>query len=494
MDELPHRVSRMSVQSRAAARSSVTAAAVRVDRTVVKGIGIEPARELSPAVQRLLERAEEAPPRPLTRRQRTIEWIVAGAFIAVALEMALLLDADRQLSLPVATALVCAYALASRIRFSDGTGYTVPTQLVFVPMLFLLPTPTVPLFVALGTLVGNLPDYFARRTHLDRMVLSIGDSWYAVAPALLLTLTGAQTFAAGDWSIYLLALALQFAGDFVASVAREWIDMGVSPQVQPRLLAWVYLVDALLAPIGLLAALATDELPYAFLLVLPLAVLLSIFSRERAARLRQALELSRAYHGTALLLSDLIETDHEYTGSHSRSVVALSLEVADELKLDSRERRNVELGALLHDVGKIAIPNEIINKPGPLSPEEWVVIKTHTVEGQRMLDRVGGMLREVGLVVRASHERWDGTGYPDGLAGEEIPIASSVVSCCDAFNAMTTTRSYRAAMSTEAATDELRANSGAQFNPAVVDALIAVVARAEPERAPAGERLTSAAA
>jgi putative nucleotidyltransferase with HDIG domain len=458
----------------------------------VKGIGIEPGRELSPAVQRLLEQAQEAPPKPLSGRQRLIEWLSAIVFAGVALEMTLLLDADRGFDAPVAVALVCAYALASRIRFSDGAGYTVPTQLVFVPMLFLLPTPAVPLFVAAGTLIGNLPEYLTGRTHLDRAVLSLGDSWYAVAPALFLTLANAQTFSTSDWPLYLAALGLQFAGDFVGAVARDWIAMGVSPQIQPRLLAWVYLVDSMLAPIGLLAALATNELPYAFLLVLPLAALLAIFSRERSARLQQALELSRAYHGTALLLSDIIETDHEYTGSHTRSVVVLSLDVADELGLDARERRNVELGALLHDVGKIAIPKQIINKPGPLSPEEWVVIKTHTVEGQRMLDRVGGMLREVGLVVRASHERWDGSGYPDGLVGEEIPIAACVVSCCDAFNAMTTTRSYRTAMTTGEALAELRANSGTQFNPDVVGALVRVATRAEPESAPHTPTLAAA--
>jgi putative nucleotidyltransferase with HDIG domain len=484
----------MSVQVRGASRSRVRTTASVVDTSSVKGVGIEPARELSPAVQRLLERADEAPPKPLTPRQRLIEWLAAVVFLAVAVEMALLLDADRALDAPVAVALVCTYALASRIRFSDGAGYTVPTELVFVPMLFLLPTPAVPLFVAAGTLIGNLPDYLTRKTHLDRAVLSLGDSWYSVPPALLLTLAGAQTFSPGDWPIYVAALGVQFAGDFVAAVLRDWIAMGVSPQVQPRLLAWVYFVDLMLAPIGLLAALATDALDYAFLLVLPLAALLAIFSRERSARLGQAIELSRAYHGTALLLSDLIGADHEYTGNHTRSVVSLSLEVADELGLDSRERRNAELGALLHDVGKIAIPNEIINKPGPLSPEEWVVIKTHTVEGQRMLDRVGGMLREIGLVVRASHERWDGSGYPDGLAAGEIPIAACVVSCCDAFNAMTTTRSYRSAMTIDDAIVELRSNAATQFSPAVVDALVRVLERTRSTSGPDAGKVASAAA
>ena len=107
--------------------------------------------------------------------------------------------------------------------------------------------------------------------------------------------------------------------------------------------------------------------------------------------------------------------------------------------------------------------------------DEWVVIKTHTIEGQRMLDRVGGLLSQVGRIVRSSHEKWDGTGYPDGLMGNDIPVESAIVSCCDAFNAMTTDRSYRAAMSLDEAIRELRRNAGSQFSPAVVDALIGIL-------------------
>jgi HD-GYP domain-containing protein (c-di-GMP phosphodiesterase class II) len=158
----------------------------------------------------------------------------------------------------------------------------------------------------------------------------------------------------------------------------------------------------------------------------------------------------------------------------------LALTVAQDLGMDSIEQRNVEFGALLHDVGKIAIPNEIINKPGPLDDEEWLVIKTHTVEGQRMLDQVGGVMQEIGQIVRSSHERWDGGGYPDGLAGEAIPRAARVVACCDAFNAMTTDRSYRRAMSNDEAIVELKVNAGTQFDPEVVQALIRVVDRDSP--------------
>src|SRR4029077_21258168 len=127
-------------------------------------------------------------------------------------------------------------------------------------------------------------------------------------------------------------------------------------------------------------------------------------------------------------------------------------------------------------VGKIKIPSEIINKPGPLDDDERAVINTHTLEGERMLTKVGGTLGNVRHLVRSCHEDWDGTGYPDGLAGEEIPLAARIVRCCDAFSAMTTDRPYRAARSVGEALDELRRCSGTDFDPRVVDALAAAVA------------------
>ena len=175
------------------------------------------------------------------------------------------------------------------------------------------------------------------------------------------------------------------------------------------------------------------------------------------------------------MLGDVVEADDSYTGEHCKGVVLLALEVASELGLDAEQRRNVEFAALLHDVGKIAVPKEIVNKPGKLDEREWAIIRTHTLEGQRMLERVGGFMREVGEIVRSSHERWDGGGYPDGLRGEEIPLEARIVSCCDAFNAMTTTRSYRAAMPVAAALAELNDNAGTQFDRRVVQALVRVI-------------------
>jgi putative nucleotidyltransferase with HDIG domain len=200
-----------------------------------------------------------------------------------------------------------------------------------------------------------------------------------------------------------------------------------------------------------------------------------VFAREREARLQGLFELNQAYHGTALLLGDVVEADDSYTGTHSRGVVSLAMDVGAALGLDAAQRRNLEFAALLHDVGKVAIPKAIINKPGKLDPAEWTVIKTHTLEGQRMLDRVGGFMRSVGLIVRSHHEQWDGGGYPDGLAGEAIPLEARIIACCDAWSAMTTTRSYREAMPVTAAAAEIRRCTGTQFDPRVADALLAIV-------------------
>jgi biotin-[acetyl-CoA-carboxylase] ligase BirA-like protein len=162
-----------------------------------------------------------------------------------------------------------------------------------------------------------------------------------------------------------------------------------------------------------------------------------------------------------------MESDFEsaYTGLHSRDVVQLSVAVAEELGLSERQVRDAEFVALLHDVGKIRIPSEIINKPGKLTDAEWALMTTHTIEGQKMLDQVGGLLGDVGRVVRSCHERWDGKGYPDGLAGAQIPVVARIVMCCDAFSAMTTDRSYRKALTLDAACAELPGECGQPVRP-----------------------------
>jgi HD-GYP domain-containing protein (c-di-GMP phosphodiesterase class II) len=409
-------------------------------------------------------------------RERAVEQAMAVAFLVVAVSMALSLGSPRELALGPLAVLVVAYVVACRAKFDIADGYTVPTQLVLVPMLFLLPTPVVPLVVSLSWLLGRLLDYASGRTSVHRAFHVFGDCWHAVGPALVIAVAGAQVFAWDSWPVYLLALGAQFAFDFAAATARAWLIDGTPPAAVLPMIAPVYGLDAALAPVGLLAAAAAVAVsPAVCLLVIPLAGVLAILSRERQTRVDQALALSEAYQGTALLLGDVVEADDAYTGSHSRGVVELSLAVSDRLGLGFEQRRNVEFAALLHDVGKIAVPNEIINKEGPLDEAEWEVMKQHTIEGERMLKRIGGVLAEVGRIVRASHEDYDGSGYPDGLAGEEIPIEARIVTCCDAFSAMTTTRSYRKAMDTGAAVAELTRCAGTQFDPEVVAVLVDLV-------------------
>lgn len=428
-------------------------------------------------VEQLFERGRARDMVPARGRERTVEMVAALIFLAVAVAMAGLLSSPRSLDIPTLAVLVVAYGIACRAKFDFADGYTVPTELVLVPMLFLLPTPLVPLVVSVSWGLGRVFDYARGETSVRRSFQVFADCWHAVGPSLVLVIAGAQVFAWSDWRIYLLALMAQFVFDFLTGATRVRLIDGTPVHVQLHLIAPVYALDAALAPIGLLAAFAALETSVATcLLVLPLAAVLAILSHERQMRIEQALELSHAYQGTAILLGDVVEADDAYTGSHSRAVVQLSLAVAEEFNLDARQRRNVEFAALLHDVGKIAVPKDIINKPGPLDDEEWEIMRRHTIEGEKMLQQVGGVLAEVGSIVRSSHEAFDGGGYPDGRAGAEIPVEARIVSCCDAFSAMTTDRSYREAMSHEAAVAELRDCSGSQFDPGVVNALLRVLA------------------
>lgn len=433
---------------------------------------------LDPRAQRVIEEQRARRINRLASRERWSLLASAGSFLAVATALAVFLPTVRDPGAIAIVLLIAVYALAFRLDFEVGTGSAVPTQLVLVPMLFVLPTGIVPLAVAAGVIVASLSEYIRGGLHLERVFMRLVNCWHAVGPALVLGLAGESTPSLGDWPLYLGALGAQFALDYGSAAIREWTALGVAPKVQLRAMAWVYMIDGGLATIGLAVAFASVESPYGVLLAVPLVGLLSVFARERRVRIDHELELRDAYRGTAFLLGDVVGADDGYTGEHSRDVVALTLSVVDELGLDEQARRDAEFVALLHDIGKLRVPNEIINKAGPLNDEEWELVRQHTVEGERLLHRVGGLLGQIGRIVRSCHERYDGTGYPDGLAGEQIPPIARIVYCCDAYNAMTSDRAYRAAMLRPEAVAELRAGSGTQFDPDVVGALVAVVERA----------------
>jgi diguanylate cyclase (GGDEF)-like protein/putative nucleotidyltransferase with HDIG domain len=189
-------------------------------------------------------------------------------------------------------------------------------------------------------------------------------------------------------------------------------------------------------------------------------------------RTRLATELEGTFMTTLAALSDALEHKDAYTAAHAREVEDLSERVGARLGLSGGELRTVRYAALLHDIGKIAIPSEILNKPSKLTDEEFELIKQHTVIGARMLERIP-FFANVHPLVRSAHERWDGRGYPDGLPASEIPLGARIICACDAFHAMTSDRPYRAAMPATEAIAELNREAGRQFDPAVVDALAA---------------------
>ena len=429
-----------------------------------------------PLSERLLAEARERETRVLSRAERITYWSSSAAFVAAALALLLVAPAEGLPETWVVGLLVLSYAVASRLEFEVGSTIAIATQLIVVEMVFVLPPSQLPIWIAVGGLLGQLPEYALRVVPVERMLVVVGSSWFAFGPALVFTVFPADASLNGRTvSILALALAAQFGIDIVSSTLRERAALRVPPRQVLSQFPLAFAIDLTLAPLGLLAALAALHDQLALLLPLPLLFMVGLSTRERQRRLDQALELSGAYRGTAFLLGDVVEAEDAYTGAHSRDVLQLVLAVCDELEVDARSRLDAEFAALLHDVGKLSIPAEILNKPGPLSPEERAIVNTHTIAGQRLLQRVGGRLAEVGRIVRSCHEHWDGNGYPDRLAGREIPLVARIVGCCDAFSAMTTDRSYRRALSIRAALEELEACAGSQFDPDVVRVLTELI-------------------
>ena len=221
------------------------------------------------------------------------------------------------------------------------------------------------------------------------------------------------------------------------------------------------------------------------LVVLAVATMLCAYI---PARVRRALlneyetrrrQQEESYVATIGALAAALDAKDRYTEAHSRETAELAVNVGKRLGLQGEQLRLLEYGALLHDIGKIGIPGYILQKPGPLTPEEFAIMREHPVIGERILASVP-FLAPLGPIVRAEHERWNGTGYPDGLKGEEIPIEARIIHTCDAFHAMASDRSYRKALPSDEIVAELRKEAGHQFDPRVVDVMLELIEHEPP--------------
>jgi HD-GYP domain-containing protein (c-di-GMP phosphodiesterase class II)/putative methionine-R-sulfoxide reductase with GAF domain len=235
-------------------------------------------------------------------------------------------------------------------------------------------------------------------------------------------------------------------------------DMGVARVVVAPLRLEGNRVAALTAVIG---ERQLDDRQFALLAGLAHQAKLAIESAEHYE------SLERTFVSTVAALANALEANDEYTSSHARWITDMSLLVGRELGLDRDQMKRLEFAALFHDIGKIGIPSEILQKAGPLTNEEFAIVKEHPELGEKILEPIE-RLADVRPIVRACHERWDGLGYPDGKSGGDIPIEARIVLVCDAFHAMTTDRPYRTHMSSDHAVAELQRASGSQFDPDVV--------------------------
>jgi HD-GYP domain-containing protein (c-di-GMP phosphodiesterase class II) len=198
-------------------------------------------------------------------------------------------------------------------------------------------------------------------------------------------------------------------------------------------------------------------------------------------RARLVADLEGAFTTALAALTSTVEAKDDYTACHGEDVALLAERVALRLSLPSTQARDVRYAAMLHDLGKVAVPSEILLKPGPLTDEEWVTMRGHAAIGGELVARIEAFAH-LAPAVRASHERWDGGGYPDGLAGERIPLFARIIAACDTYDAIITDRPYRAGRSPGEACEELRRVAGSQLDALVVDALVAELAAELAER------------
>src|SRR5215211_252440 len=271
--------------------------------------------------ERMVGEARVRRARQMPKREAVVRGVSAVVFLLVAAVIASVLPTERETGPILVFSLIVGYAVVSRVRFEFGNMYVVPEQLLLVTMLALAPLPIVPFMVAAGAVLGVIPDFARGMWHWDRTITTVGDCWFVIGPVLVLAALSPGTAELGDAEVYALAYLAQVGGDLVWTLLRDRLIDRVPMVEVLRYFAGCARVDAILSPLAFLVAVSAADAAAALLAIAPLVWLLEIFSRDRRERYAAALELNRAYRGTVMLLSDVLEFEDEYTAQHSRSVV-----------------------------------------------------------------------------------------------------------------------------------------------------------------------------
>jgi hypothetical protein len=407
--------------------------------------------------------------------ERVVTLVVVVAIVAsaglIAAAQGFVATASHQ-PLRVATLLALTIALQMFSVEIYGHGSVSVSAIGVLASAFLFDTGTAMAIAVLAAVAQTL----RRRSELYKAVFDAANFAVSAAAASLIV----QTL--GDWRLPAAALA----GVAYAAVNNGLLCLAMSlaertpwPTIWLERFHWARFHFALFGPLALAATVAYEQVGTAGLVAFTLPPALMILSvRQYVARTAAAVEeirlanqsLRRAHKDTIAALSRSMEAKDLYTGGHTERVAAVAVGLARRLGFRDDELEAIEIGALLHDIGKIGIPENVLRKPGKLTEEEWEIIRRHPVISDYILSELD-LHPFVRQCARSSHERIDGTGYPDGLSGEEIPLPARIVLVADALDALTSTRPYRAARPILGALAEIREHTGTQFCPRVVTAL-----------------------
>lgn len=424
----------------------------------------------------------------LTRRDLFAGGMVSLAMVALVLERQELAHAFQRFSvanalviLYLVPALIVAYLFPINIRLHTKVHMTsIPLYLLAI---FLSPVMAA-CAAALGIVGGELVVRLKRKNHASNIIMQ-------TARTALFVLLGAQVAhiapGSGTWRVALMigAAFTLFAGDILTFSLQQSVLYGDRLwKTIASCLRDVGYTEAIQYAMGLLGALAAaQELWALVILIFPTAEIYLACKRAKETQ-----------NSTRILLesmADAVDLRDAYTGGHSRRVTQFTAQILKELGLHGPEVELIVTAARVHDIGKIGIPDEVLNKPGKLTPEEWAIMETHPGRGAELLARYADFARGTDIV-RHHHERWDGKGYPDRIACTNIPFGARVIAVADSFDAMTSDRPYRKGMSIAKAASILAENRGIQWDSEIVDAFIHSIAGELREEALECERQESA--